>query len=466
MEFHSSVHAAALKEALCEAGLTYEKLAAEVRKVGAEAGDDLRTNKSVVANWVAGRRRPDPRTASYIAEAVSRHLGRQVTPADLGFTVPENNDRSQALLGLGLGPDPMDMLRRIGEADINRRGFLTTAAYSVAAAALPLGHAEAAELRARSRGARGQNVGERDIAAVRSMLKAYTTIDERQGGRHGRSAVVQYLRSDVADLAHGRFANEQLHKEALTAAGSISFLAGWKAYDAGEHGLAQRYYLQTLALTREAGNELQSAWVLRIMAHNGMDIDRPEHTLDLADAALTRATGRAEPGMLSMFVICRARALAYAGRNREAVAEVRRAQDLASQGDDEPLPYWVALSGPPRAAVSSHAAKIFQTLRDHRNAEKQYATAGRTYGSQDEGLHRITALSLSALGKEQAAQGHLEQACGTWGRAIGFFDGVYSDRAVKQVASIRRQLGVFERRGVPAAGDLDERARMWQLAHT
>ena len=71
----------------------------------------------------------------------------------------------------------MDIVRRIGEADINRRKILTGAAYCVAAAALPLGLAQAAE--AQDRGARtdGRRVGAADIAAVRSMLEAFTVID-------------------------------------------------------------------------------------------------------------------------------------------------------------------------------------------------------------------------------------------------------------------------------------------------
>ncbi|WP_159030131.1 hypothetical protein [Kitasatospora albolonga] len=230
--------------------------------------------------------------------------------------------------------------------------------------------------------------------------------------------------------------------------------------------MAQRYYLQALGLAREADNPLHQAWILRIMAHNGLDISQPDHTLDLADTALDVAKGHAGPGILSMLVICRARALAHAGQGAEAVAEVRRAQDLAVRGEGDEMPYWLTLSGTPRAAVDTHAAKIFRVLRDHSNAEKQYAAAARSYGSTNGGsLSRITALSLAAQGREQAAQGHLEMACRTWEKAIGGFEGVYSDRAVKQVAGIRRRLAVFERRGVGAAVQLDERARSWQVAH-
>lgn len=450
--------------ALREAALTYEQLASDVRRIAAESGENLRTNRSAVAHWTTGRP-PSPGTAQYIAEALSRRLDRHLTPADFGWGDPGHGSGTDARLGLGIGPDPVDIVRRIGEADINRRKILTSAAYSVAAAALPLGLAQAAEAQQRATGAKGRMIGESDIDAVRSMLTAFTFLDERQGGLHGRSAVVQYLRTDVTELTRARVAKESLRADALTAAAAFTFLAGWKAYDAGEHGLAQRYYLQSLSLTREADNPLHQAWVLRIMAHNGMDIARPEHTLDLADAALSLATGRASDGLLSMFVVCRARALATAGRGTEAVAEVRRAQDLAIRGDGDELPYWLTLSGSARPAVASHAAKIFRTLRDHPNAAKQYAAAGRSYGTTGGGLSRVTALSMGALGREQAAQGHLEQACSTWGQALGHFNGVYSDRAVKQVGAIRRQLRIFDKRGVGAAAELDEQARSWQLAH-
>jgi hypothetical protein len=46
-----------------------------------------------------------------------------------------------------------------------------------------------------------------------------------------------------------------------------------------------------------------------------------------------------------------------------------------------------------------------------------------------------------------------------------YFDGVHSDRAAKRVAGIRRQLGTFDRRGVRAAAQLNEKIRTWQLAH-
>ncbi|MGC0419525.1 hypothetical protein [Embleya sp. AB8] len=453
-EFHRAVQ---------ETGLTYAQLAADIRRTAAEGGMTLRTNSSAITHWVNGKS-PAPETAVHIAEVLSRRLGRHITPVDLGWTTG-TSDRTDTSLGTTIGPDPIEVVRRIGEADINRRQVFTAAAYSVAAAALPLGLGQTAEAaEARQRTATGGRFGRSDIAAVRAMLQAYTSIDERQGGQHGRSAVVQYLRSDVADLTHGRFAGEADHRDALTTAAAVTYLAGWKSYDAGEHGLAQRYYLQAFALTRAADDPLHTAWILRTMANGAMDIGRHEHTLDLADAALSLVAGRSEPGLLSLFVSTRAQALATVGRGPEAVAEIRRAQDLTFRGEDEELPFWAGIWCSHRGTVASTGANCFRSLRDHANAEKQYAGAASSFDVAT-GKARVTALTLSYLGREQAAQGHLEQACGTWGRALDYFGGVHSDRAAQQVSGIRRQLAVFERRGVGPAAHLDQRARHWQLAH-
>jgi hypothetical protein len=193
----SHVRNESLRLAIEQAGLTYDQLAADIRRIAAEAGKTLRTNRSAIAHWIAGRP-PSPGTSAYIAEALSRRLGRQLSPADLSWEDSGHDNGPDTRLGLGIGPDPVDIVRRIGEADINRRRILTGAAYSVAAAALPLGFAQAAESQERTTTLAGRKVGESDIDAVRSMLKAFTTIDERQGGLHGHTSVV--LRRASASL--------------------------------------------------------------------------------------------------------------------------------------------------------------------------------------------------------------------------------------------------------------------------
>ncbi|MEW1927517.1 hypothetical protein [Streptomyces sp. NPDC088360] len=110
---------------------------------------------------------------------------------------------------------------------MDRRNFLTTSAYSVAAAALPLGSAV-------------------DLA---SRIQT--------GARTG--AVVG---NDVAPLCRGRFRTGEVRQQMLSAASRGVLLIGWKAYDTGNQALAQRYYLQAFALAAEGGLIGQDGFIM------------------------------------------------------------------------------------------------------------------------------------------------------------------------------------------------------------
>ncbi|MFE5742234.1 hypothetical protein [Streptomyces celluloflavus] len=245
-------------------------------------GESLRTNKSAVDHWIAGAM-PSGQTGRYLTIALSRRLGRTLTLDDLGLPVPVGWENDS--IGLSIGEDPLDALVPIWRGDLDRRGFLSGAAYSVAAAVLPLEHVS--DIASRAAKARtGARIGHADVAAVRDMVAMFSVMDERHGGQHGRSALVQYLMSDVAALCRGRFSSEDDHRHMLSAAAVGVHQAGWRAYDGGEQGLAQRYYLQSFALARESGITGHDAFVMRTMSQQGMKLHRPEHCLALATSAL------------------------------------------------------------------------------------------------------------------------------------------------------------------------------------
>ncbi|WP_330335604.1 hypothetical protein OHS33_38885 (plasmid) [Streptomyces sp. NBC_00536] len=445
-----------LARVIARAELSYEAVAKGVQAVANASGNStLRTSKGTVGFWVGGKQ-PNPTTARYLCEFLSRKVGQPLTLHDLGFDSADAHS-GEANLGLTVEDDPVETLGRIGRADIERRDFLTRAAYSVAAAALPLGVASEAQART-ARAIAGGVAGAAEVAAVRDMVAMFTAIDERHGGQHGRSTVVQYLTDDVRRLCQSRFESDELRKEMFSAAGSLAYLAGWKAYDASEHGLAQRYYLQALSLARRAENQADQAYVLRILAHHGMDNGRPEHVLGLADTALELSRG-VDPATESLFVICRARALAESGRHVEARREAERARELALRGETGEMVGWATMWGMPLATVDSHTAKICTRLGDHAAAEAHHAGARKRYASTEH--QRIAALSAAAEGGAQLKQGQIEAACATWDRALDTMTGIRSSRTVKSVRSMRTDLAPFRARGARSALELDERARTW-----
>ena len=88
--------------------------------------------------------------------------------------------------------------------------------------------------------------------AVQQLAVAFSRIDQRLGGGHGREALAQYLHGDAADLLAGRFATEQVRRGMFTAVGELAYLSGWMAFDNSEHILAQRYFRLALKLAARA----------------------------------------------------------------------------------------------------------------------------------------------------------------------------------------------------------------------
>lgn len=441
-----------LRELVAEAGCTYAALATDVRKVAAEANTVLRTNKSTVEHWLSGTK-PAGNAGRYLAEALSRRLGCLVTEEDCGFSSRSEPERDR--VGLTLSADPISDLSRLWRGDVDRRGFLSSAAYSVAAASLPLAHVREAAGRA-SAVRSGAVAGMAEVEAVRDMVRCFSVMDERHGGQHGRSALVQYLRSDVAALCRGRFRCEKARQQMLSAASRGVHLAGWKAYDAGEQGLAQRYYLQSFALAAESDVTGHDGFVMRTMAMQGLKLHRPEHCLALAETGLNRAKGKVDAQSEALFRIVHAHTLAKAGHRQQALVETQRAHDLLAADPGDEVPFWGLTWGPPPASVYSRAAKVFETLGDHRAGAEQYARAAAarpvdTYA-------RIVALDLVAEAEMHLKQGGIEQACVTWQRAMDHLDGVGSTRTRKAVGSMRRNLRPFRARGIRAVAELDERA--------
>ncbi|HEX5144948.1 MAG TPA: hypothetical protein VFW21_13870 [Mycobacterium sp.] len=437
---------------IAQAGISYESLARTVGQVATENGDrSLRCNKSSVAHWVAGMR-PQPRTISYLTESLSRRLSRALRPADLGL----GSDDEPIFDPVRWADDPVAQVAWLARADVDRRTLITGMAYSVAALMLPLKHQEIigrADL-ARSRPTVTVGVGE--IAAVVEMTAAFNSADERLGGGHARSAVVEYLATDTAMYLRGSFATEAVRRSMFGAAAQLSYLAGWKAHDLGMSGLAQRYYLYSYQLACEADPFAHAAYGLRILAHQAMDLGRHEHCVDLADAALSRVKGRVDPDTESLFWLTAARAHAANSEGREALSALSTAERIIDRARGEQGPAWAALGGPAEARLANQAGKALQAIGDLREAEDQFRRSARCWNPATH--PRIHALTLADMAETQCAQGKVEQACQTWNTALDGMAGIRSARTGDAVRAMRSRLATYRGRRLSAARALDARA--------
>lgn len=208
---------AKLKALIAESGWSYDQFARAIRLVAHENGHDvLRTNKSAVAHWVTGVI-PGQIVSRFLLEALSRRLGRTITPADCGLETDEE------VVGLHLSPDPIGTVVRLGRTDLDRRDILATALYSFAALAGPLAYR--AEVLARGKLARkGASIGAGEVDAVNHITKAFSEADEILGGQIGRSALIQFLVTDVATYCSGRFDRDEDRVAMFSAAAATCYL--------------------------------------------------------------------------------------------------------------------------------------------------------------------------------------------------------------------------------------------------
>lgn len=439
-----------LEAAITASGLPYTAVAALIRTVAAENGDQLQTNSAAVAHWVRGVP-PKPRTAQYLAEALTRASGHVITATDLGLGSPQD---VPAVTG-----NPVADLANLGRLDVDRRGFLTTVFSLPMAAALP---ASVPSDRARAAAGRG-TIGRAEVATVREIVATFTRADERLGGGAGRTPLAEYLATDATTYLRGRFANSTVRAEMYGAVAELARLAGFKAHDAGREGLAQRYYLHAWQLARES-DLAHAAFVLRLIAHQAIDLGHGRHCVHLAEAACTAGRGRVDDATLGQLNLALARTHAAAGDNRAARAALAQAERcITARTPDSDRPWWALAMGAPQPLLATHTAKTLRALADPAVEEHLHESVRRW----DAATHpRVRALQLCDLGAYYAEHGRLEPACHAWTSALHLLDGVDSARARTAVSGIRTALSPFRRRNIADAHRLDALAARWQRPAT
>jgi len=106
-----------------------------------------------------------------------------------------------------------------------------------------------------------------DVQIIREMTQNFRGLDNRFGGGHARSALMNYLASDVLPLLHeGRYRSD-VHRELCTAVAELNQLAGWMAYDVGDADSGRRHLRQAMHLSQDVGDGALAGEMLAGMSH-------------------------------------------------------------------------------------------------------------------------------------------------------------------------------------------------------
>ncbi|MER6397684.1 MFS transporter [Kitasatospora sp. NPDC059973] len=443
-------------------------LARRVNDLGAQRGLTLRYDKTSVARWVSKGMVPQGPVPHLIATAIGGKLGRPVPLEEIGLgdtdPAPE--------LGLAFPREVSEAVRSatdLWRVDLDLRrgpgggrwsdslaGTFSVAAYATPVSRWLINPADGSVAREAPRTpaeAGSYRVGHSDAAKLREAAQEARRWDSKYGGGDWRSSMVpECLRVEAAPLLLASY-SDAVGRALFGATAELTRLAGWMAFDTGQHEAAQRYYIQALRLARAAADVPLGGYVLASMSLQAGYRGFAEEAVDLAQAALERNRGLATARTMSFFHLVEARAQAKA-RNAAACATAlgaaENALERARAGDPDPA--WIDFYAYDRLAAD--AAECF---RDLGVPSKVRQFTREALARPTEGFVRSHGLRLVVSAMAEAEAGDLDAAVAAGERAVEVAGRISSQRSREYVVDMLRRLEPFQ--GERRVRELTERAR-------
>lgn len=442
-----------VKTARQQRGWSQSRLVSELRRLAQRQGQALPADASVkrrIASWENGHSAPDDFYGLLLADAL------ELGAAELGLS--PRGGRDAALLDVRYPPSPeaaITVVDQLWRADLHGYEPLLASEPSEPAwsdASLRwLVAPEPATITGEHRD--GIRVGLTDVAVIKSTSDAFATLDDQFGGEHARHAVIRYLSRDVAPLLHGRYA-DNVGRALFSTVAEATLLAGWMSYDACQHGLAQRYFLQALRFAQDGGDRRLAGSILSAMSHQATFLGHFTQAATLARAARMGISGVATPTLMAQFHAMEARALARTGDRRaceQALAEAARSLDRRNSGDE---PEWITYFD--EAELAAEAAHCFRDVNSARQAVEHA-------GNAMSGTHvRSDFFVTMVLADSHLRAGDVDEACRVTLDALDLGEQLRSGRCVSYLGEFRAALAPFAK--TAAVRELHEQAaehRLW-----
>ena len=434
------------------------------RKRFARAVTDAATSRGIhktyshtyVTRWLNGVTPRDPETRDSITTALSRAVGRTVHPAEVGYA-----DRAKFPTDVGL-MYPEDAENAIAQVSLlldaglveeptMRMTPTNVGAWSDASLSWLVGGRTAVPVdNHRSR------VTAADVGRLRATRDLFDRLDNQFGGGHARRALLEYLRDDLPNLLRAGV-SASVQRDLFSAAAEATQLAAWMSYDAGHHGIAQRYFIQALGLAGAADDRLLAASILDAMSHQATFLGHFKEAANMARAARLGADRVSTPILSAHFYAMEARALARLGHASgcdRALSAAAKQYDRHTPGEG---PGWIQYFD-----EAELAAEFGHCNRDLGRAVHATTYAAQARGTASGQYLRSDFFATMVLAHSYVDQGDVEQACDVALHGMRIGEQLKSARCHSYVDEFRIRLSkVGDSRAVRAFTESAEGTRLW-----
>lgn len=412
-----------LREARWAKGWKQDQLARKMIAAGYQA--ELESVVRRINEWEQGRSVPRPATQRLLASIFD------CTPEDLfsGSDVTDDAlvyDRSVA--------STLDTVAELGRQDVDRRGILKGALFSVAAAAGPSRDWLIATLREAAAAHGRVSVGQ--VESIRRTFGAFQEMDVMRGGGFARHRLAAFLTDHVVPLLRANDPASSVGRALFEAGAEQYYLLGWMAYDNGEHGLAQRYLIQALRLSEAARSVELGAHILAGLSDQATLTGHPDEGLQFARAGQLGLTKGNSPACLADLLALEARALAALGEAQDAERRVAESERTFAAVDHAAEPEWARFIDV--AYLNGEYAHAFRDL-ERPDEARSFADLSAADAAR-QGRGRRGALAHATLARAALDEHDLGAATAAAVRTVNLAAGVDSSRTREAITDLRVRL--------------------------
>ncbi|HET9253632.1 MAG TPA: helix-turn-helix transcriptional regulator [Pseudonocardiaceae bacterium] len=201
-------------------------------------------------------------------------------------------------------------------------------------------------------GLAGRRVSGKLVGRFSAMVVELRRMDDVAGGG-SVLPMAQQAFSWVAGLLDRASYDERTGQGLHTALAELGQLCGWSAYDAGRHGLAQRYFVVGLRAAHSADDRPLGAHILATMAHQASRHGRPADGVTFIETALAGTRGQAKPALLAELHIRQAHAFAVLHDASACTAAISQARTQAERLRPEDDPLWLYWLNPANITIGA-----------------------------------------------------------------------------------------------------------------
>ncbi|WAP56956.1 transcriptional regulator [Streptomyces sp. S465] len=427
-----------LEALLAEARFSRKGLARRVSELAATQGLSVLCDHTSVARWLSGSVPRDP-TPTLLAQVFSHHIGRTVTPRDLGMEMASEDQTIGLRYPRTLGC-AVETVTRLWRYDVERRGFLTDSVFAAGAVSVAsrdwLIGSPREDLSQHSRSTR---VTMADVREVRALGDEFERLSHEFGSQRIRRHMVNYLRYDVGPLLK-KSRTDTVGRALLQTAAEFTASAGYMAIDCNQLNLAERYYIQALALASAADSRHYGAQVMAThMGHLALYAEHPAEAVQLAEAARAGGRQNGEPLGIAVSWVVEARGHARMGDARacgRALSEAERHFGRSGPAHDSP-PYLRYFK---EAYLADAFAHCFRDLNQPKKASEYAMAALRDLPA----THiRRRAINTGILAHANLSKDEPEEAARHGLEAVRLTRQLHSPRAFRRIARLRKRFDPY-----------------------